>query len=71
MRLNLVCKGRARERRMELTWGWIVLGLVIWALGSVFVFALFSMARDQDRAARHEERRLVPYSDVTITRISG
>lgn len=56
---------------MELSWGWIVLGLVIWALGSVFVFALFSMARDQDRAARHEERRLVPYSDVTITRISG
>jgi sensor domain CHASE-containing protein len=56
---------------MELSWGWIVLGLVIWALGAVFVFALFSMARDQDRAARHEEHRLVPYSDVTITRISG
>ena len=55
---------------MELSWGWIVLGVVIWALGSVFVFALFSMARDQDRAARHEEHRLVPYSDVTITRSS-
>jgi hypothetical protein len=56
---------------MELSWGWVVLGLVIWALGAVFVFALFSMARDQDRAARHAEHRLVPYSDVTITRSSS
>jgi len=55
---------------MEISLGWVVLGLVVWALGSVFVFALFSMARDQDRAARHEEHRLVPYSDVTITQIT-
>jgi len=25
------------------------------------------MAGDQDRAARHEQKRLDPYSDVTIT----
>ena len=47
--------------------GWIVLGIVGWALGLVFVLALFRMAGDQDRAARHEEKRLDPYSDVTIT----
>jgi hypothetical protein len=47
---------------------WIVLGLVGWALGLVLVLALFRMAGDQDRAARHEQKRLDPYSDVTITR---
>jgi hypothetical protein len=56
---------------MELSLGWILLGLVLWGLGSIFVFALFSMARDQDRAARHEEKRIVPYSDVTITQMTG
>ena len=56
---------------MDISIGWILLGVVIWALGSVFVFALLSMARDQDRAARHAERRIVPYSDVTITHISS
>ena len=56
---------------MDISTGWILLGLVLWALSSVFVFALFSMSRDQDRAARHAERRIVPYSDVTITQMSG
>jgi hypothetical protein len=56
---------------MELSWGWILLGLVLWGLGSIFVFALCSMARDQDRAARHEEKRIIPYSDVTITHLIG
>ena len=54
------------ERTMSL--GWIVLALVGWALGLVVVLALFHMAGDQDRAARHEQKRLDPYSDVTITR---
>jgi hypothetical protein len=48
--------------------GWILLGLVVWALGLVVVLALFRMAGDQDRSARHEQKRLDPYSDVTITR---
>jgi hypothetical protein len=48
--------------------GWILLGLVGWALGLVVVLALFRMSGDQDRAARHEQKRLDPYSDVTITR---
>jgi hypothetical protein len=34
----------------------------------VVVLALFRMSGDQDRAARHEQKRLDPYSDVTITR---
>ena len=48
--------------------GWILLGLVGWAVGLVVVLALFRMSGDQDRAARHEQKRLDPYSDVTITR---
>ena len=48
--------------------GWILLGLVGWALGLVVVLALLRMASDQDRAARHVQKRLDPYSDVTITR---
>jgi hypothetical protein len=46
---------------------WIMLGLVGWALGLAFVLVLMRMASDQDRAARHEQKRLDPYSDVTIT----
>ena len=46
---------------------WIVLGLVGWALGFLFVMILMRMAGDEDRAARHEEKRLDPYSDVAIT----
>jgi hypothetical protein len=48
--------------------GWVLLGLVGWALGLVVVLALFRMSGDQDRAARHEQKRLDPYSDVTITK---
>jgi hypothetical protein len=48
--------------------GWILLGLVVWTLGLVVVLALFRMSGDQDRAARHVQKRLDPYSDVTITR---
>jgi hypothetical protein len=47
---------------------WIMLGIVGWALGLVFVLALMRMAGDQDRDARHQQRRIDPYSDVTITR---
>jgi hypothetical protein len=47
---------------------WILLGLVGWVLGLVVMLALFRMSGDQDRAARHEQKRLDPYSDVTITR---
>jgi len=45
---------------------WIVLG-VGWVLGLLFALVLMRMAANQDREARHEQKRLDPYSDVTIT----
>jgi hypothetical protein len=50
---------------------WIVLGLVGWALGLMFVLILARMAGDQDRAARHQQKRLDPFSDVTITQLGS
>lgn len=52
---------------MDLTW--ILLGLVGWGLGLLFLLLLMRMAGRQDRAARHAQKRLDPYSDVTITKI--
>jgi hypothetical protein len=43
-----------------MTLGWIVLGVMGWGLGLVVVLTLFRMAGDQDRAARHEQKRLDP-----------
>ena len=57
-----------RKGSEEMNLGWILLGIVGWALGLVVVLTLFRMSGDQDRAARHEQKRLDPYSDVTITR---
>ena len=55
-----------RVRKMDV--GWIVVwGLVSWTLGFLFVLALMRMAGDQDRAARHEEKLMDPFSDVSIT----
>ena len=48
---------------------WILLGLVGWGLGFLFLLLLMRMAGKQDRAARHAQKRLDPYSDVTITKI--
>lgn len=50
---------------MNLTW--ILLGFVGWTLGLLFVLTLFRMSGDQDRSARRHQKRLDPYSDVTIT----
>ena len=47
---------------------WILLGFVGWVLGLLFVLVLMRMASDQDREARHTQKRLDPLSDVTITR---
>lgn len=58
--------GRKRAARADML-TWIVLGFVGWTLGFLFVLVLMRIAGDQDRAARHEEKRLDPYSDVAIT----
>ena len=52
---------------MHLTW--IFLGLVGWGLALLFIWVLMRMAADQDRAARHEQKRIDPFSDVTITKL--
>ena len=46
---------------------WIIVGLVVWGLGSLVVLLIFRMSGDQDRAARHLEKQLSPFSEVTIT----
>ena len=49
--------------------GWMILLAVVgWLLGLLFVLVLMRMAGDQDRAARHEQKHLDPLSEVTITK---
>jgi hypothetical protein len=43
---------------------WILLALVAWALGVLFVLVLARMAGERDRRA---QKRFDPYSDLTIT----
>jgi hypothetical protein len=50
---------------------WIIVGLVRWSLGLLFLLALMRMSGDQDRAARHEEILLDPFSDVPITQFGS
>jgi hypothetical protein len=45
----------------------IVLGFVGWGLIHLGVLILMRMSSDQDRVARHQEKLLIPFSDVTIT----
>ena len=65
-----VCRHRDEAKGTQMHLSWIMLGLVGWALGLLFVLALMRMSGDQDRTARHEQKRLDPYSDVTITNLS-
>jgi hypothetical protein len=48
--------------------GWFVLAIIGIGLLALFVYALLRMAGSQDRVARHAEKKLHPFSDVTITR---
>ena len=50
---------------------WMLLGIVGWTLGIMFVLVLMRMSGDQDRAARHEEKLMDPFSDVTITQFGN
>ena len=47
---------------------WILLGVVAWILGVLFVMVLMRIAGDGDRAARHAHKKVDPDADVTITR---
>jgi hypothetical protein len=49
----------------------IVLVVIGWALALLGVLVLMRMSGDQDRNARHAEKVLIPYSDVTITHFSN
>lgn len=49
--------------------GWILTGALVWVVGMFVVLALFRMSGEQDRAARRQEKRMNPESDVTITRM--
>lgn len=50
---------------------WIMLGLLVWVLGMGFVLVLMRMSSDEDRAARHVEREMDPFSDVPITQFGN
>ena len=63
---------RGHTAGAKMSFGWIVLlGLGGWGLGLWFTLVLFRMSGDQDRDARHEQKRMDPYSDVTITQFGG
>ncbi len=48
--------------------GWFLLSLVAVALIGVAGYAVMRMAGTEDRKARHAEKKVDPFSDVTITR---
>ena len=50
---------------------WILTGLALWLVGFGFLMILMRMAGDEDRAARHVERDLDPFSDVPITQFGS
>jgi len=66
---DFACRGLVVGGDMDLNL--ILLGLVGWALLLLGVLVLMRMTSDQDRAARHAEKRLIPYSDVTITQFGS
>jgi NADH:ubiquinone oxidoreductase subunit K len=59
--------GTPQAYTITMTLFMILLGLVGWAIGLGIVLVLFRMSSDQDRAARHAEKRLDPFSNVEIT----
>jgi len=48
---------------------WILLGLIGWALGLLLLLVLMRMAKAQDRAARHSQKNLDSFTEVTITQL--
>ena len=50
-----------------MTIGWITIAALAVAIAWLVTFTLLKMADDNDRAARHAEREMIPFSDVTVT----
>lgn len=50
-----------------MTIGWMTLVALAVVIGWLVTFTLLKIADDNDRAARHAERELIPFSDVTVT----
>ena len=48
--------------------GWLVRAAVGGTLAALLLYVLVRMAGSEGRRARHTEKRLDPFSDVTITR---
>ena len=48
---------------------WILLAIVVWVLAQMFTLVLFRMSSEQDRNARHDEKEMFDFSDVTITQM--
>ncbi len=53
---------------MDGVW-WVALGLVAWAIGLLFLFALFKVSGDEDRAARRLEDSLVQSAHVAYAQL--
>ena len=47
--------------------GWVLLALAAWGVIGAFTILFVRMSGDQDRKARHAQKELFPFSDVTIT----
>lgn len=47
---------------------WVLLGIAV-GLVYLFLFILLKAASDSDRASRHLEKNMAPWSDVVITHI--
>lgn len=56
------------DARVRVKMGWLILlGFVGWVLGFLFVIVLCRMAGREDRAARHAEKMIDPFSEVHVT----
>jgi hypothetical protein len=51
-----------------MTFGWLLIGTVVFGLSCLVTYALVKTASDADRAARRAQRDIFPMADVTITR---
>jgi hypothetical protein len=51
-----------------MTGGIVTVGVIVAALLGILVYALMRVSAECDHAARCAEKKMIPYSDVEITR---